>query len=131
MKPLAYRNEDIADLVHEIASKECALLGCALELWSARALEALVEGPWPGDLADLISVVQDVVARVAGRPVEVADLPARFRFNASVLEGEVPTLREIEAEHIRAVLLKTGGNKTEAARILGIDRKTLRSKVGS
>lgn len=130
MKPLAYRNEDIADLVHEIASKECALLGCALESWSARALEALVEGPWPGDLVDLISVVQDVVARVAGRPVEVADLPARFRFNASVLEGEVPTLREIEAEHIRAVLLKTGDNKTEAARILGIDRKTLRSKVG-
>ena len=130
MVPLAYRREDIVDLVHEIASKECALLGCAPESWSPRALEVLVEAPWPGDLADLTSVVQEVVARVAGRPVEVVDLPARFRFNASVVEGDVATLREIEAEHIRAVLLKVGGNKTEAARLLGIDRKTLRSKVG-
>ena len=131
MVPLAYRSEDIVDLVHEIALKECALLGCALESWSPRAHEALAEAPWPGDLADLTSVVQEVVARVAGRPVEVADLPARFRFNASVVEGDIPTLREMEIEHIRAVLLKVGGNKTEAARLLGIDRKTLRSKVGA
>lgn len=131
MTPLAYRSEDIIDLVHEIALRECVLLGCVPASWSDRALDALVNAPWPGDLMELASVVQTVVARVAGRPVEVVDLPARFRFNASVVEGEVPTLREMEAEHIRAVLLKVGGNKTEAARLLGIDRKTLRSKVGA
>ncbi|RLE21394.1 MAG: hypothetical protein DRJ65_16130 [Acidobacteria bacterium] len=131
MRPLAYRSEDIVDLVHEIALKECSLLGCAPESWSPRALEALVEAPWPGGLADLTSVVQEVVTRVAGRAIEVADLPARFRFNASVVEGDVSTLREMEIEHIRSVLLKVGGNKTEAARLLGIDRKTLRSKVGA
>lgn len=127
---LAYRSEDIVDLIHEIASRECALLGCAPESWSDRALDALVKASWPGDLMDLTSAVQTVVARVAGRPVEVADLPARFRFNASVGNGDVPTLREMEAVHIRAVLDKVAGNKTEAARLLGIDRKTLRSKVG-
>ncbi len=129
MVPLGLRREDIIDLVSEISSKEGALLGCGPESWSPRALEALVEASWPGDLAELTAVVQGVSARVAGRSVEVTDLPARFRFNASVSEGEVLTLRAMEAEHIRAVLLKAGGNKTEAARILGIDRKTLRSKV--
>ena len=130
MVGLASRSEDVVDLVHEIASRESALLGCATASWSDRALDALVKVPWLGDLTDLSSVVQAVVARVAGRPIEVVDLPARFRFNASVIEGEIPTLREMEAEHIRAVLLKVGDNKTEAARLLGIDRKTLRSKVG-
>ncbi|MEN8165187.1 MAG: sigma-54 dependent transcriptional regulator [Acidobacteriota bacterium] len=125
------RKEDVVDLVHEIASRECALLGCAPAAWSDRALDALLEAPWPGDLAMLMSVVRGSVARVAGRAVEVADLPAPLRFDASVVAGEIPTLREFEAAHIRSVLEKVGGNKTEAARMLGIDRKTLRSKVES
>lgn len=126
---LVSRREDVVDLVHEIASRESALLGCEPTSWSDRALDALVKAPWQGDLAMLSSVVRESVAHVAGRAVEVSDLPARFRFHVLVDEGEVPTLREIEADHIRAVLEKVGGNKTEAARLLGIDRKTLRSKV--
>lgn len=131
MVPLARRREDIVDLVHEIASRESSLLGCTPAMFSNRAIDVLLKAPWAGDLTDLVCVVQTVVALVAGRPVEVADLPARFRFNASFIEGDVATLRELEAEHIRAVLVKTGGNKTEASRLLGIDRKTLRSKIGS
>lgn len=129
MVPLAGRCDDIVDFVHEISSRESSLLGSSPAVFSGRALEALVKAHWAGDLMDLTSVVQSVVTRVAGRPVEVADLPARLRFSASALDGEVPTLRELEAQHIRAVLLKAGGNKTEAARLLGIDRKTLRSKI--
>ena len=44
-------------------------------------------------------------------------------------EKLLPTLREAEASYIRTVLERVGGNKTEAARVLGIDRKTLRSKL--
>jgi DNA-binding protein Fis len=61
--------------------------------------------------------------------IEVPDLPTMMRFSAGRKVGADRTLAEVEAEHIRSVLVSTGGNKTRAAMILGIDRKTLREKL--
>ncbi len=52
-----------------------------------------------------------------------------MRFSAGRRPGVNRTLAEVEAEHIRNVLVNVGGNKTQAAKILGIDRKTLREKL--
>ena len=52
-----------------------------------------------------------------------------MRFSASRPYVELGTLAEAEAGHIRLVLTRVGGNKTKAAEILGIDRKTLRDKL--
>lgn len=54
-----------------------------------------------------------------------------MRFQANAGDRVLRTLAEVEQEHVRRVLAAVGGNKTRAAEILGIDRKTLRSKLPS
>jgi DNA-binding NtrC family response regulator len=61
--------------------------------------------------------------------IKVPDLPAQIRFSQASSVGLTRSLVEVEAEYIRNVLVSTGNNKTKAARILGIDRKTLRDKL--
>jgi DNA-binding protein Fis len=61
--------------------------------------------------------------------IEVPDLPSLMRFSALQKTGLNRTLAEVEAEYIRNVLAIAEGNKTRAAEILGIDRKTLREKL--
>ena len=127
---LSDRKEDIVDLVRAIAASEAALHGQSPPAFSDRALEALTQTTWHGGLAELAGVVRMTVSRLHGATVHMSDLPPRLRFQVPTGGDEVPTLRDLEATHIRAVLDGVGGNKTEAARILGIDRKTLRAKLG-
>jgi len=62
--------------------------------------------------------------------VDAPDLPSLMRFSAEGAGADLTrTLAEVEAGYIRDVLLSVGGNKTRAAQVLGIDRKTLRAKL--
>jgi DNA-binding NtrC family response regulator len=78
---------------------------------------------------ELENLVQRLVVMSPGPRIDVADLPPLMRFTAGAGAGLHRTLAEVEAEHIRAVLASVDGNKTRAAEILGIDRKTLREKL--
>ena len=130
LPPLVERAEDIADIVLACATVEAQRCGGQKPVFSDRALTTLTESTWPGDLAEVISTVWSVIARVDGRMIEVSDLPPRFRFTAVIDEGDaVLTLADVERAHVQTVLDRVGGNKSEAARLLGIDRKTLRSKL--
>ena len=64
-----------------------------------------------------------------GEAIKVPQLPKYMRVTITGERGLDRTLAEVEREHIRNVLALVGGNKTQAARILGIDRKTLRQKL--
>jgi DNA-binding NtrC family response regulator len=61
--------------------------------------------------------------------VNIPDLPALMRYSTSRPSGILRTLNEVEQEHIKTVLDHFAGNKTKAAKALGIDRKTLREKL--
>jgi transcriptional regulator with PAS, ATPase and Fis domain len=61
--------------------------------------------------------------------IDAPDLPPNMRFSVSKDASLTKTLAEIEAEYIQNVLASVGGNKTKAAEILGIDRKTLRERI--
>ena len=61
--------------------------------------------------------------------VDVSDLPSFMRFSSNSGMGFTRTLSEVELEYIKNVLESVNGNKTQAAKILGIDRKTLREKL--
>ena len=95
-----------------------------------RALEAMRAYSWPGNVKELWWTVQRLVTVVNGRTIEVPDLPSHMRFSALHGPGTPDRpLAAIEAAYIQEVLSSVGGNRTRAAEILGIDRKTLRQKV--
>jgi DNA-binding NtrC family response regulator len=78
---------------------------------------------------ELENLVQRVIVMADGKEIDPPDLPTPMRFSAPRASVGLRTLSEVEAEHIRFVLDHAGGNKTKAAEILGIDRKTLREKL--
>jgi DNA-binding NtrC family response regulator len=77
----------------------------------------------------LENVIQRLVVMTDGDVMEVPDMPPLMRFSALREPDLNRTLAEVEAEYIRNVLASVDGNKTQAARILGVDRKTLREKL--
>jgi two-component system response regulator HydG len=94
-----------------------------------RALAALRRHAWPGNVRELQNLVQRLVVMTEGSEIDAADLPSLLRFSAPSGRGTLRTLAEVEAEHVLAVLSGAGGNRTRAAEVLGIDRKTLGQKL--
>ncbi len=92
-------------------------------------MEALQSYAWPGNARELENAIQRIVVMSEEEIIEIPDLPSFARFSALRTTSIHRTLAEMEADHIRHVLANTGGNKTRAAEILGIDRKTLRHKI--
>jgi len=127
--PLRQRGNDILLLAHHFAVKFAGELGKPTPRFSDKALQVLRNYDWPGNVRELENVIQRLVVMTDGDVMEVPDMPPLMRFSALRETGLNRTLAELEAEYIRNVLARVDGNKTQAARILGIDRKTLREKL--
>jgi two-component system, NtrC family, response regulator HydG len=127
--PLRDRGDDTLLLIKHFATKFSKEYGIESPAFSTSTLRALKNYSWPGNVRELENLVQRVMVMNDGGPIELPDLPAPMRFSASRHSGANKTLAEVEAEHIRLVLSGVGGNKSKAATILGIDRKTLREKM--
>jgi DNA-binding NtrC family response regulator len=126
--PLRERGDDVLLLAHAFAKKYAKEHGKIPPQFSDGALQVLKNYDWPGNVRELENVVQRLVVMSDQKVIEVPDLPSPMRF--SVRSGGFDrTLAEMEAEYVRNVLTAAGGNKTRAAQILGIDRKTLREKL--
>jgi two-component system response regulator HydG len=100
------------------------------------AAERLLAYSWPGNVRELRNVVERAVALTCYEKVAVEDLPAKvrdYRSDQVFIGGDDPTelvpLDEIEKRYILHVLKTVGDNKAMAARILGLDRKTLYRKL--
>jgi two-component system response regulator HydG len=127
--PLRERGEDILLLVKHFASKFAKEFGKPSPRFSESALHVLKSYYWPGNVRELENIIQRLIVMSEENIIEVPDLPSLMRFSA--LRGFSPrqTLAEVEAEYILSVLAGVDGNKTRAAEILGISRKTLREKL--
>ncbi|MDI9525575.1 MAG: sigma-54-dependent transcriptional regulator [Desulfomonilia bacterium] len=127
--PLRNRQEDIPLLVSHFGAKFARELGKPEPVFPAETMEIFMNYAWPGNVRELENLVQRMVIMAEGETVTIPDLPSVMRFSA--LSGPVPfrSLAEEEAGYIRMVLASVGGNKSRAAEILGIDRKTLREKI--
>ncbi|MBM4044114.1 MAG: sigma-54-dependent Fis family transcriptional regulator [Planctomycetes bacterium] len=130
LPPLRERGDDILLLARHFATKFSHGLGKAAPQFSDQALKVLREYHWPGNVRELENVVHRLIVMDDTGAIEVPDLPSLMRFSALRGDGLSRPLAEVEAEHVRNVLSNVGGNKTRAAEILGIDRKTLRKKLG-
>ena len=129
MPPLRDRDDDILLLARHFSVKFADEAGKPAPRFSDEALQSLRSYDWPGNVRELENVVQRLVVMTDGDIIEVPDLPCLMRFTALRKTGFTRTLAEVEAEYIGNVLESVDGNKTRAAEILGIDRKTLRQKI--
>jgi two-component system response regulator HydG len=127
--PLRARGDDILLLANHFASKFAGEFGRPVPEFTHAALRALRAHQWPGNVRELENVMQSVIVMSESEAIDVADLPSLMRFSVARENGLTRSLAEIEAEYIANVLSSCGGNRTRAAGILGIDRKTLREKL--
>jgi DNA-binding NtrC family response regulator len=97
---------------------------------SDAAKQALLAYAWPGNVRELENGIRAAVALSQGKTLEVSELPARVReAHQSRGDSNRVDLDALEQAHIERVLRETGGNRSEAARQLGIDRVTLYRKM--
>ncbi|MFC2168681.1 sigma-54-dependent transcriptional regulator [Acidobacteriota bacterium] len=127
--PLRNRVEDILLMVQNFSEKFAREFGKSKPCFSENALVVLKNYDWPGNVRELENIIQRLVVMTEGDTIDVPDLPSLMRFSA--LRGASPnrSLAEAESDHIFSVLSSVDGNKTQAAKILGITRKTLREKL--
>jgi two-component system response regulator HydG len=122
------RGRDVIELT-EYFLKTFASAGAARVL-SESARQALLAYNWPGNVRELENGIRAAVALSHGKTLEVSELPARVReAHRSRGESSRVDLDALERAHIERVLRETGGNRSEAARQLGIDRVTLYRKM--
>ncbi len=127
--PLRERKDDILFLVHHFSERYSKELDRTPPVFSDDTLQAMKAYHWPGNVRELENLIQRLVVIVDNPVIEMADMPSHMRYQAAANVGDFRSLAEMEAEYIQNVLCSVGGNKTRAAGILGIDRKTLRSKL--
>jgi DNA-binding NtrC family response regulator len=124
--PLCDRREEIPALVRRLASD---FVGAAVRL-SPQAMNCLLAYQWPGNVRELRNAIQRACLLCRGDVVLPEHLPAKVR--SLVTEGTDPEqgrLMQVERATILATLAECGGNKTQAARNLGISRRGLIYKL--
>ena len=129
LPPLRERGDDVLLLIRHFAARFASESGRPDPQFSDEALQVLRHYHWPGNVRELENVIQRLVVMTDSNVIETPDLPSLMRFSALRATGLDRPLAEVEAEYIRNVLASVGGNRTRAAEILGIDRKTLREKL--
>ena len=129
LPPLRSRADDVLLLTHHFVKKFSKEFGRSAQQISDRALEVLKNYPWPGNVRELENIIQRLVVMTDGDIIDVPDLPPLMRFSALREVGFQRSLAEVEADYVHTVLASVGGNKSRAAEILGIDRKTLRKRL--
>lgn len=97
--------------------------------------QRLCDYDWPGNVRELRNCIERAAALARRDEIDVCDLPDRVRLHqrsrnvVAVSQGALPSLEEVQRRYIHQVLESVGGNKSVAARILGLDRKTLSRRM--
>ena len=136
--PLRQRKEDIPELVNLFISRFAADSGKPVKSITPEAMQILVNYHWPGNVRELQNIIERACALAKGTVLEAADIhldvrPAKAANGTSGFLPEGMTLEHWEDEMIREALRRANGNKSQAARLLGLSRNALRyrlSKIG-
>jgi len=127
--PLRERVDDVVLLSNYFLKKFSQNTGNKSPVFSPEVLQVFMQYEWPGNVRELENLIQRLVIVCDHDTITPADLPPFMKSGISISKGFERTLEQVEQEYIIDVLNYTGGNKTKAADILGIDRKTLRRKI--
>ena len=130
--PLRSRGADILLLAKHLVQKIASRGNKPVPAISAEASRKLVSYDWPGNVRELENCIERAVAMCGGGEIDLPHLPTKVvnhqpaRIELSTAEpAEMITLDEMERRYVRQVLASVNGNKTHAARVLGIDRRSL------
>ena len=136
--PLRERKEDIPDLVSLFLARASAESGKEFSGIAPDALKQLMQHHWPGNVRELQNIVERAAALARGPMIETGDIHLdvtrpRTPNGGTATLPEGMTLEQWEDEIIREAVRRTNGNKSQAARLLGLSRNALRyrlSKMG-
>ncbi len=132
---LSGRGDDILLLARSFLQSIAEAAGRRHMRLTPEVEETLKRYPWPGNVRELRNIMERMVVMAPGEEVALADLPAEFHQGGAPAgrtasdERLVWRLAEMERVHIMKALEATGGNKKQAAELLGIDRSTLYAKL--
>lgn len=129
--PVRERKDDLSQLIEHFLKYYSAKHGRDVQRLSPEARGVLKAYDYPGNARELANVIERAVIVATGKRVEEADLPAGLGAAVSTQQRKTKprSLAEVEADYIAEILVTTGGNKAECARILGISRKNLYEKI--
>lgn len=132
IEPLRKRREDIPILAEFFLQEACRRFGKKIDGFEDGLLDVLMRYDWPGNVRQLRNEVERAVLLSSSRRLRLDDFSQRIR-GEEAMEKEELNLRaakeSLEKRLIKEALLKTGGNRTEAAELLGITREALRKKM--
>ncbi|KJS00428.1 MAG: hypothetical protein VR65_13105 [Desulfobulbaceae bacterium BRH_c16a] len=133
LPPLRKRKEDIPLLVDAFTRRLGDRMGTNVK-FSAEAIQALMNYHFPGNVRELLNVVERCIALANDKSIRLSELPSHIAKTRPV-KTSLASLQEITAEaernHIVSIVQLTKGNRSKAAEILGISRKTLWEKINA
>jgi DNA-binding NtrC family response regulator len=132
--PLRERKQDIPFLANHFVQKLAPDAGCRVESITDAAMEKLIGYHWPGNVRELENVIERSLVMCAGTRLEAADIkledaPRQRPQGDSHFLPEGLSLDEYERDIIREALRRAAGNKSQAARLLGLTRNALRYRL--
>lgn len=128
---LRERIEDLPELAQTFVTSYAIKHGRAVRALSPEAMSLILGYEFPGNVRELANTIERAVIVSSGNEIGVADLPESMRaaVTAQKRREQPQSLAEVEADYVDEILALTGGNKTAAARILGISRKNIYEKL--
>ena len=139
MPPLRERVGDVALLAGAFLQRAAQGIGRPGMRLSNDAMDCMTSYAWPGNVRELRSVIDRLAILHDGDLIGPDALPPEIRqatpdsvhIGATTAAGRIPTLAELESAHVRDVLSRVDGNISEAARVLGVSRNTIRSRLST
>ena len=133
--PLRERVEDIPEIVNYFLDEFREKYNKPDLSLDSGAMSALTSYAWPGNVRELRNVIERATVLSRADVVEIDDFPEKIRRPSEVTgegmpEDRIYTMAEMESMYAQKILEYVGGNKLKAARLLNIDPKTLRAKLG-
>ncbi len=127
--PLREREGDVRRLALHFLAKFSQQCKRPVEDFSVETLKVFEAYDWPGNVRELRNVVERMIILSEGQMLDLDIVPEDIRSRAHAGDEDVEPLSEVEKRHIARALKETGGNKSRAAKLLGIDRSTLYGKI--
>ena len=135
LPPLRARGGDVLSLAQHFVKHQAAVLDKKVVGLASAAAERMMTYDWPGNVRELGNAIERAAALARFEEIQVEDLPDKIRAQSRRpgLSGtelpELLTLEEVERRHVMRVLEACNRNRTDAAKVLGLDRKTLYRKL--